>query len=375
MRPWHRTERVLEVDFDVVFFLATAALTVLGTVMIFSSSYFVSKELYGAGAAMTLRHLAHLAFGVTGMLVLMSIDYRVLSRRRVVLGMLVVSMVALMCCFVPVIGRAGGHARRWVGIGPAVFQASELAKIALVIFFANHLARKTRCMDDFHRGPLPLLLVVAAVCLLILIEPDFGTAATIGAWSVIVLFMSGMSRKHLAALVCAALPVAAVAMVMEPYRRSRITAFLDPWKDMLGSGYQAVQSMASFASGGLFGTGLGEGSQKLFYLPAPHTDFILAVLGEETGFVGVTLVACLFAAWVWRGFSIALATKDSFGHYMVLACVSLVGLQAILNMGVALCLLPTKGLPLPFFSYGGSTLVSTLLMCGLVLSVSRRARL
>jgi len=230
-------------------------------------------------------------------------------------------------------------------------------------------------MDDFHRGPLPLLLVVAAVCLLILIEPDFGTAATIGAWSVIVLFMSGMSRKHLAALVCAALPVAAVAMVMEPYRRSRITAFLDPWKDMLGSGYQAVQSMASFASGGLFGTGLGEGSQKLFYLPAPHTDFILAVLGEETGFVGVTLVACLFAAWVWRGFSIALATKDSFGHYMVLACVSLVGLQAILNMGVALCLLPTKGLPLPFFSYGGSTLVSTLLMCGLVLSVSRRARL
>ena len=220
-----------------------------------------------------------------------------------------------------------------------------------------------------------MLAVVAVMCLLIFIEPDFGTAAAIGIWSVMLLFMAGMRWKHLLILMGIGIPVGLIAMFWESYRRARLTIFLDPWKDMLGCGYQIVQSMVAFATGGFFGSGLGSGTQKLFYLPAPHTDFILSVIGEELGFVGVFLVAVLFGIWIWRGFTIAQATNDSFGFHLVIASVCLIGLQACLNMGVALSLLPTKGIPLPFFSYGGSPLLSTMCICGLILSVSRRARL
>ncbi|MCU0575258.1 MAG: putative lipid II flippase FtsW [Desulfobacterota bacterium] len=375
MRPWSFEDRTREIDFDVIFFLATMALLVLGTVMIFSSSYFISKELYGNGITMTKKHLLHVALGTVAMLGIMSIDYRKLSNRNLVLFALAGSALALVLCFAPVIGRSGGHAQRWIGIGPASIQASELAKMALILFIANYLSRKSRTMDDFARGPLPALAIVAVMCLLIFIEPDFGTAASLGIWSVMLLFIAGMRTKHLLILVGTGVPLGLAGMLMEPYRRARLTAFLDPWGDMLGIGYQIIQSMVGFANGRFFGSGLGEGTQKLFYLPAPHTDFILAVVGEEMGFIGVVLVAGLFGIWIWRGFSIAMATNDSFGYHLVIASVCLIGLQAIFNMGVALSLLPTKGIPLPFFSYGGSPLLSTMCICGVILSVSRRARL
>jgi cell division protein FtsW len=375
MRTWDQAAHRVEVDFDAVFFITTAALAVMGTVMVFSSSYFVSKEIYSSGLAMTARHAAHMALGIVAMFALMAIDYRILSDRRIVFGALVLGVASLVCCFMPVIGHSGGHSRRWVGFGPMVFQASEAAKISLVIFFSHHLSRKSGLMGDFAKGPLPVLIIVSIVCALIFFEPDFGTAATIGMWTLAMLFMGGMAPRHLLILIGSCVPVGLWGLLSEPYRRARITAFLDPWRDPLDTGYQLIQSMVAFANGGVFGSGLGEGSQKLFYLPAPHTDFILSVVGEEAGFLGVLTVAFLFALWIRRGFSIALATNDSFGYYMVLSSVTLIGIQAVLNMGVALCLLPTKGLPLPFFSYGGSTIVSTLFLCGLVLSVSRRARL
>lgn len=375
MRPRHLSEHAREIDFDVVFFLATMALLVLGTVMIFSSSYFVSKELYGNGITMTRKHLFHVILGTLAMLGIMAVDYRKLCNRRLIVLGLTGSALALVLCFVPVIGHSGGHSRRWVGLGPAIFQASEFAKMALVLFVASYLSRKTRSMDDFVRGPLPVLVVVAVMCLLIFIEPDFGTAAAIGIWAVMMLFIAGMRIKHLAIMAGVLVPFAIAAMVLEPYRFARLKAFADPWDDMLGIGYQIIQSMVGFANGGFLGSGLGEGTQKLFFLPAPHTDFILAVVGEELGFVGVFLVAGIFGVWIWRGFTIALATNDSFGHHLVIASVCLIGLQAVLNMGVALSVLPTTGIALPFFSYGGSPLLSTMCICGVILSVSRRARL
>jgi len=375
MRPWHLEEQTREIDFDVVFFLATMALLVLGTVMIFSSSYFVSKELYGNGITMTKKHLIHVVLGTVAMLGIMAVDYRKLGNRNLVLLTLVGSALALVLCFVPVIGHSGGHSRRWIGLGPAVFQASEFAKMALILFVANFLSRKSRYMDDFARGPLPVLAVVAAMCLLIFIEPDFGTAAAIAIWSIMMLFMAGMRLKHLAIMMGGVIPLGIAAMVLEPYRFTRLKAFIDPWGDMLGIGYQIIQAMVGFANGRFFGSGLGEGTQKLFFLPAPHTDFILAVVGEELGFIGVLLVAVLFGVWIWRGFSIALATNDSFGYHLVVASVCLIGLQAVLNMGVALSVLPTTGIALPFFSYGGSPLLSTMCICGVILSVSRRARI
>lgn len=375
MRPWHFAAQTREIDFDVVFFLATMALLVLGTVMIFSSSYFVSKELYGNGITMTRKHLFHVILGTIGMLSIMSLDYRKLSNARFVLFALAGSVFALMLCFAPVIGHAGGHSRRWIGLGPATFQASELAKMALILFLAHFLSRKSRYMEDFARGPLPVLVIVSLICLLIFIEPDFGTAAAIGVWAILMLFIAGMRWKHLGLLLGIGIPLGATGMLLEPYRRVRLTAFLDPWNDMMGIGYQIIQSMVGFANGRILGSGLGEGTQKLFYLPAPHTDFILAVMGEELGFIGVLIVVGLFGVWIWRGFSIALSTNDSFGYYLVTSSVCLIGLQTILNMGVALSLLPTKGIALPFFSYGGSPLISTMCICGVILSVSRRARL
>jgi cell division protein FtsW len=306
---------------------------------------------------------------------IMSLDYRRLSSGLIIMAGLVGSVIALVLCFVPNIGHAGGHSRRWIGYGFFIFQASEIAKMSLILFAAHFLSRKAKNIQDFKTGIIPLLAIVAVMCGLILIEPDFGTAAVLGIWSLIILFIAGMRWKHLGMMLGLTIPLGTIAMLWEPYRRARLLAFINPWNDMLGIGYQIIQSMVSFAKGGFAGVGLGEGTQKLFYLPAPHTDFILSVAGEELGFIGITLIAVLFGIWIWRGFTIAQATNDSFGFYLVISSVCLIGLQAILNMGVALSLLPTKGIALPFFSYGGSPLITTMCISGLVLSVSKRARL
>jgi len=364
-----------EIDFDVIFFLVTLSLMGMGTVMIFSSSYFVSKELYGTGIALIKKHLIHLGIGLCLMLLAMKIDYRRFRSQPLILLALFAGFCALILCFVPGIGRTAGHACRWVKILSFSFQASELMKIALILYMAYFLSKQSKDIRDFSSGVLPILIIVGIACALIFLEPDFGTAAAIGIWSLLVLFLAGMRIKHLALITLPLIPLGSILMLAEPYRRARLTAFINPWSDMQGIGYQVIQSMVSFANGGFFGAGLGQGTQKLFFLPAPHTDFILSVVGEELGFLGTALVISLFGLWIWRGFSIAQATKDSFGFYLVLSSVCLIGLQAIMNMGVAMSVLPTTGIALPFFSYGGSTLLTTMIISGIILSVSRRARL
>ncbi len=364
-----------EIDFDIFFLLATLLLLVMGTVMVYSSSFFVSKEILGSGSAMIRKHLFHVIVGTSIMLVFMSMDYRRLASRPLVFLAVAAGIAGLILCFVPGIGISGGHSRRWVRVCGFSFQASELVKVALVIYLANFLSRKSRSISDFRTGILPVMLITLVIAILIFIEPDFGTAATLGIWVIGVLFIAGMRLKHLGLLGAAVVPAAAALMMLEPYRRARLTAFINPWDHMQGIGYQIIQSMVAFAKGGLTGTGLGEGTQKLFFLPAPHTDFILSVVGEELGLLGVLMVIFLFGVWIWRGFRIALSTNDAFGFYLVVAAVSLIGLQAVINMGVAMSVLPTTGLALPFFSYGGSTLIATMTISGLVLSVSRRARL
>jgi len=191
---------------------------------------------------------------------------------------------------------------------------------------------------------------------------------------VFILFVGGMRFKHLAVLFAAGVPLVVALMILEPYRRARLTAFVNPWNHMQGIGYQIVQSMVAFANGGFSGSGLGEGTQKLFFLPAPHTDFIFSVLAEELGFMGVAFVLVLFGIWIWRGITIALATNDTFGFHLAISAISLVAIQAIVNMSVSMSLFPTTGVTLPFFSYGGSSLMTVFIASGLVLSVSRGAR-
>ena len=370
-----REKAYSELSCDYVFLIATILLVITGTVMVYSSSFFVSQELYGNGMAMIKSHMLHAIVGAVLMFVIMRLDYRRLHSKPLILLLLLFGLVSLGLCFAPGIGVMGGHARRWVKLGFVSYQSSELMKLILIMFLANFLAKKNLEITRFTTGILPVLIVMALSAGLIFVEPDFGTAATIGIWTLIVLFVAGMRWKHLLSLFALAVPLGIGMMVMEPYRRARLLAFTNPWDYMYGIGYQIIQSMVAFAKGGFFGVGLGGGTQKLFFLPAPHTDFILSSLGEELGFVGVFGVIALFAVWIWRGLKIAQATNDDFGFYLVVGSVTLVGLQALLNMGVAMSVLPTKGVALPFFSCGGSTLVTTMIICGLVLSVSRSARL
>jgi cell division protein FtsW len=364
-----------DMDFDFIFLMTTLVLLVMGTIMIFSASYFVSKEMCGSSTLLMKKHLFHLILGIVFMVGMMKIDYRRFNSRPFILFILACSIAALILCFMPGIGITGGHAKRWIRIASFQFQASEMVKVALIFYLASYLAKKSKRINNFADGVLPALMIVGICAVLIFIEPDFGTAATIGVWAISVLFIAGMRWKHLVLLFLAGIPLGTLMMILEPYRRARLLAFINPWEDMQGIGYQIIQSMVAFANGGIIGSGLGESTQKLFFLPAPHTDFILSVLGEELGFIGVGIVIILFGIWIWRGLSIALATNDSFGFFLVTASISLIGLQAIINMGVAMSVFPTTGIALPFFSYGGSTLVTTLLISGIVLSVSRRARL
>jgi cell division protein FtsW len=363
-----------ELSFDVPFLLATLALMVAGTVMVYSASFFLSKEMYGNGSAIILKRIFHLVIGCTVMTLAMFIDYRKVFTRPVIYILLIAGLVSLVLCFIPGVGITAGHAKRWVNIIILKYQASELMKIAMLLYMSYFLSTKSKNIGVFSVGVFPVLFICSIASGLILIEPDFGTAGILFVWTIMVLFVAGMRIKHLLILGGAILPLGVLFMILEPYRRARLTAFINPWQDMQGTGYQIIQSMLAFSKGGIFGTGLGEGAQKLFFLPAPHTDFIMAVLGEEMGFAGVVVIVALFGLWVWRGLTIAKATNDLFGFFLVVSSVLLVGLQAIINIGVAMSLFPTTGIPLPFFSFGGTTLVSTMLACGIILSVSRGAR-
>jgi len=370
-----RTQVASDMEFDFIFLITTLVLLAIGTIMIFSASYFVSKEVYGSGSALMKKHLCHLIIGAVLMFGIMRVDYRRFNSRFFIFLVLAGTIIALIGCFIPGLGLSGGHAKRWIHIASFNFQSSEIAKVSLIFYLASYLAKKSKGIEDFSYGVLPALAIVGLCASLIFIEPDFGTAATIGVWAIIVLFIAGMRWKHLIFIFLAGIPVGTLMMLLEPYRRARLLAFMNPWEDMQGTGYQIIQSMVAFANGGIIGSGLGESTQKLFFLPAPHTDFVLSVLGEELGFIGVGIVILLFGTWIWRGLSIALSTNDSFGFFLVVASITLIGLQAIINMGVAMSVFPTTGIALPFFSYGGSTLVTTMSISGIILSVSRRARL
>lgn len=370
-----RTQIDPGMEFDFVFLMTTLMLLVIGTIMIFSASYFVSKEMCGSSTMLMKKHLVHLMLGSVFMIGVMRMDYRRFNSRPFIFLILAVGIAALILCFVPGIGLTGGHAKRWVSIASFNFQASEIVKVALIFYLASYLTKKSKRIEDFSNGVLPALVIVGLCAGLIFFEPDFGTAATIGVWAIAVLFIAGMRWKHLMLIFLAGIPLGILMMILEPYRRARLLAFINPWEDMQGIGYQIIQSMVAFANGGIIGSGLGESTQKLFFLPAPHTDFVLSVLGEELGFIGVGIVIGLFGTWIWRGLSIAMATNDSFGFFLVVGSICLIGLQAIINMGVAMSVFPTTGIALPFFSYGGSSLVTTMTISGLILSVSRRARL
>lgn len=341
----------------------------VGIIFIYSSSGIYALQTLGDSAYFLKRHLMFLAIGSLMMLLVMCMDYRRL--RAMAKPLLIISFFLLILVLIPEIGKATYGARRWFKIGPFSFQPSEFAKITMLIYASDYLARKQNKLSRFFEGFLPLIMVLGCITLIILKQPDLGTAVLIASLIFILMFLAGARYFHLFSLVVLVVPALCYLVAKVPYRLARIEAFLNPWKDSQGIGFQLTQSQIALGSGGIFGVGLGKSAQKLFYLPAAHTDFILSIIGEETGLLGTLAVALLVIAFVWQGARLVKRVSNPFGYFLSAGVVILLGLQAVVNIGVSIGTFPTKGLPFPFVSYGGSALIFSMAAVGLLLNVSR----
>jgi len=357
--------------FDRTLLLAILLLIVIGVVMVYSSSSVVAMTTYNDSAFFMKRQIMWAAFGLAVMAVMMRLDHRLLSDQRVVIALVVVALVLLAATLAPGIGKMVNGARRWLRFGILSFQPSEFAKFALVVYISYYAEKKGARLRDFVNGLVPAYVLTAAFLIGVALQPDFGSAMTMAGVAGIMLFAGGANTLHLGGTLIAALPLVYAAVAHKTYRLRRITAFLNPWDSQDGAGYQIIQSFLAFGSGGVFGRGLGEGRQKLLFLPERHSDFIYAVIGEELGLLGSLAVVALFLVILWRGVKIALASGEPFSRSLALGTTLLVCMQAVINMGVVTGLLPTKGIALPLVSYGGSSLVMTMAALGVLLNISR----
>jgi len=354
--------------YDPVLLGAVVALAAFGVVMVYSASAVFAGERLRDSLFFFKRQAAAAGVGLLLLLLTMKIGYRRLESLAVPL--LFASLLLLILVHVPGLGHTAGGARRWVKLGALQFQPSEIAKIALVLWLARSLARKGERIQLFSVGFLPHLLVLSVMGALLLAEPDFGTAAVLAGLTFSLLFVAGARFTYLAAALGVAVAIGAALILTSAYRLDRLRTFLDPWSDPQGRGYQIVESLVGYGAGGAFGLGLGESKQKLFFLPAAHTDFMLSIVGEELGFAGVCAVLVLFAVLVWRGLRAAFAAPEAFGCYAALGLTLLFALEALVNAGMTLSLLPTKGIALPFLSYGMTSAIASCLAAGILLSVS-----
>lgn len=357
---------------DFILFIVTLALLTIGVVMVFSASQVAALQDFNDSYYFLKRQLLWALIGIGAMLVIMRIDYW--RYREFILPFLLVSFVLLVLVLVPGIGKVVNGARRWIDLKFTSFQPSELMKIALIFYTAHGLAAKQQHVRSFTRGMLPFLLVMAAACVLILAQPDLGTAVSLAGTVYFMLLAAGARWSHLAGVAGAGLAAVAAAIAASDYRRERFLAFLNPWKDPSDTGFHIIQSLYALGSGGLFGVGLGRSHQKFLYLPERHTDFIFAIIGEELGFLGVMVVLALFFLLIWRGYTIALKAPDTFSSLLVVGFTSMIAIQVIINVGVVTGSLPVTGIPLPLISYGGTSLTFTLMGMGVVLNVSRHCR-
>lgn len=354
--------------FDFVLFFAIISLICFGLVMVFSASSMISIEQNRSGFFYFNSQLLHVIAGVLIMLITGFIPYHLY--RRLVYPILFLSLLLLILIFFPSIGHKAGGALRWLNMGFFRFQPSEFAKIALIIFISYSLAKKSNNIKAFSIGIIPHAIVAGIFVMLIMMQPDFGTSIIIVFILYVMLFISGVKFSHLMAGIILLLPYLCWVVISAPYRMQRMFTFLDPWKDPLGAGFQITHSMMAFASGSLMGAGLGSGKQKLFYLPEPHTDFIFAVIGEELGLIGVLSIIAFFLFLLCKGCLIAFHCEDGFGFLLAMGLTILLTFEAIINMAMVMGWLPTKGLPLPFISYGGTSIICNLFIIGILMNIS-----
>ncbi|MDD2554288.1 MAG: putative lipid II flippase FtsW, partial [Desulfotomaculaceae bacterium] len=329
---------------DFVLFITVMCLLSIGVIMVLSASEYKTLIYYNDSFYYFKRQLLWSLLGLTAMFIMMNYDYRRLQ--RYVIPFLGISFVLLVLVLIPGIGREVNESRRWIG----PFAPAELVKLCIITFTAYGLSRGRKRVKDFAGGVLPYLVVMGLAAALILKQPDLGTALSLSGIVIVMLFAAGARLTHLGAIALAGLAAVFSAIALMPYRMSRFMAFLDPWADPQGDGFQIIQGLYAIGSGGLFGLGLGQSKQKFLYLPENHTDFIFAIIGEELGFIGAALVIMLFVLFIWRGLKIAIASQDPFASLLATGITAWVGVQAFMNIGVVTGSLPITGIPLPFLS-------------------------
>lgn len=354
-------------EYDLKVLLMAIALTCFGVVMIYSASSVTAAKRYHDGFFFLKRQGVFALMGFSIMAVVMNIDYH--FWRRMAVPALLVCIGLLVLVLIPGIGGKAGGSSRWLKLPGFNLQPSEMAKLALIMYMAYSLDRKQDKVKSFRQGIIPYMIVLALLIACLVLQPDLGGALTLVAVAMAMLFAAGMRFSHFISMALLALPLLALKL-SRGYHGERMKIWLDPWKDPEGKGFQIIQSWYALGTGGVFGRGLGEGKQKLFYLPEAHTDFILSVIGEELGFMGLLVIVAMFSMLVYRAMRIAVSAPDAFGRFLALGIAVLFGIEATVNMGVVTGLFPTKGLALPFISYGGSSLLISLFAVGILLNIS-----
>ncbi len=345
--------------------LVVLALMTLGVVMVYSASSVIAEQKFGSSSHFLMQQLLRVVLGFLILVFAAKFDYH--RYRSKTMLMMLIAFVLL----VVVLGVGGikGTAR-WLGLGGFGIQPSEIAKLALIFYVAAYLDKKGERIRDFQNGVLPPLIIAGVFCGMIILQPNFSTASAIMAIVLVMMFVGGVKLKHVFGLSLAVVPVAAVMVLTSPYRMARLKTFLNPAADVQGSGYQIRQSLISFGNGGIFGVGVGQGKQKLLFLPEPFTDFIYSIVGEELGFIGAVFVLVLFVIFMMRAIKIARTAPDLYGFYLAVGIIASIVLYALVNAGVATGMMPTTGLPMPFISYGGTSLLFTCFTVGVLLNIS-----
>lgn len=356
-------------DFDLWIFITILLLLAIGVSMVYSASSYYALRKFGSKEYYLIRQLIWSTIGVFVMLFVSRLDYKRLSRLSPIL--VLVSMVLLILVIIPGIGSRVNGSWRWFNFGFASFQPSEMAKLSIILFFSFTLSKKSEKLQYFWKGLVPYLLIVGVFDFFLIKEPHFSGMILISSVAVIILFCAGAKVWHFALLALPTIPTIIYFVVNEEYRLKRFLTFLDPFEDPTDSGYQIVNSIYAIGSGGLFGKGIGQSIQKNLYIPEPHTDFIFSVVAEELGFIGAVTVLLLFMVIIWRGIRIAMHAPDMLGSLIAIGITSLIAVQVIVNVAVVTSSMPVTGMPLPFFTYGGSSLAFLLVGIGILLNISR----
>ncbi len=356
---------------NVIMYLVTTLL-VIGIIMIYSTSSARTTEGAGSMNIIFLKHVAWVIIAITGMLIMMKTDYHYLQRYSMVI--FIVALAGLAVVLIPEIGAKINGSRRWIRVGVFGYQPSEFAKLAMIIFMSGYIVKNREKMATFAKGFVVPIILIGVVSLLILKEPDFGTAIFVTVVSFILLMVGGTRIIYVIFTLIASIPhIYQIYINKLPYQSDRLLAFIDPWKDPMGIGYQIIQSWIALGSGGIAGLGLGESRQKLFFLPMSDNDFIFSIIGEEFGFIGTTCIIIMFALFAWQGMRICKTAPDAFGFFLALGITASIALQAAINVAVVTGSMPTKGLPLPFISTGGSSILLSLLGVGILLNIARQS--